>query len=143
MSINPRLPPDLRDHAVVLAYLTSHAQTSMLAPGALICFLASDDPEHPPVAIVVEDMPSSPPQHERIMMISTIVASAAQAGCRDFVLVVCRFGTPPVTGDDLAWHDAAYSVASHAGPTCQGLYVAARGRVTRVVPASARSATQA
>jgi hypothetical protein len=137
MSQQPPTIPDLRDHDAVLAYLSEHAASAMLAAEALIFFLAPED-DKPPIAVVIDDMPPSAPQHERVELIAAFLPTAGQAGCTDFVLVVCRSGSAWISGDDLAWHDAAYGVRRPDAPRCQGVYVAARGRVLRVEPEPSR-----
>ena len=125
--------PPLHDHRAVLRYLSDAARTGALSPGAVL-FLLGNEQGLPPVAVMIEDVPPSPPQHERVRLIAAMLSSLAEVGCSAFVVIVCRSGSALVTGDDLAWHDAAYGVRQPDAPACQGVYVAARGRVLRVAP---------
>lgn len=134
MSQQPPMIPNLRDHDAVLGYLREHAGSALLAPEVVIIFAAAEDAK-PPIAVVLDDMPPSPPQHERVQLMAAFLAAAGQAGCTDFGLVICRSGPARTSGDDLAWHDAAFGVRRPAGPRCQGVYVVAQRRALRVEPA--------
>lgn len=84
--------------------------------------------------VVLEDVPESPPQDERLRALTTLAEAAEHTECAGVLVATRRAGASEVRGDDLAWNDALIAVAERFRLVPHGVYVATHDAVTRVQP---------
>ena len=130
-----RPPIDLEDSAAVLSAVAEIAVRARPAHTDLMVLLAGDD-RRSDTLLLIDDVPNSLPQHERVRALSRMWREVRVdlQDCTTAVVVVCRDGHPDPGGEDLAWHDAARATAAHAGVTCLGVYLATSRGVVQVLP---------
>src|SRR5690625_3808622 len=86
-----------------------------------------------PECVLIPDVPSDPPQHDRIRALAPLFHALSSArNATSVALVGLRGGYAAPRGHDYAWHDACAEAARAVGISQAGVYVFARGVLARV-----------
>ena len=89
--------------------------------------------ENAPECVLIPDVPSDPPQHDRIRALAPLFHALSTArNATSVALVVLRGGDAAPRGHDYAWHDACAEAARAVGIAQAGVYVFARSVLARV-----------
>lgn len=127
---------NLKNPASVIAGLTELRDLDAFNPGSLAVIFADHDALGVCTAMI-DDVPDDPPQTDRVDVLASLLGCTTSHGLGSlisgFLLAHERPGTDQVRGHDLAWHDAAATVADETGFILYGNYVVTDDGVARVV----------
>jgi hypothetical protein len=128
-------PSSVGSPAEALALLRYLAEGGEAPPGCLLLVLTGPG-AHVELVVAVDDVPASPPQHERVRLLAPFLRRLVREadGVTGVLLAICREGAVDADGDDLAWHDAFTGAAGVAGLASHGVYVLAPAGVCPVRP---------
>lgn len=123
------------DHAPsVTSELQKLLNAGVLYAPSLIVLASDEDGLSHDVITIVDDMPTDPPQHDRIQVLGTIGRAVKSAHAVGALLGVRRAGAAAIRGNDLAWHDAFDTAMRAEGLHPHGAYLITDHDVERIVP---------